>query len=425
MAKFIIEGRQPIHGEITPQGSKNEALPILAATVLLHEKVTISNIPQINDVLDLMEMLRQIGVVIEKVSSNTYTFQAPDNLQTNLCSEAFRQIRGSLMLIGALLGRTGEVVFPLPGGDKIGRRRIDTHVFALEQLGAKFAWGAQNRVTAPSGLKGAEFLLDEASVTATENAILAAVQATGTATIYNVACEPHVQQLCRFLNQLGARIEGIGSNLLTIHGGASLSGGEYRISTDYLEVGSFVSLAALTGGELLIRDAAIGHLTQMRRVFARLGIVTEVRGEDLFVPKNQSLEITPDLGGNILKVDDAPWPGFPADMTSAALVVATQCKGEVLIHEKLFESRLFFTDRLIEMGAKIVLCDPHRALVIGPARLQGRQMASPDIRAGMALMIAAMVADGKSEIYNIEQIDRGYAAIDERLRNLGAAIQRV
>lgn len=424
MAKFIIEGGFPIQGEIRPQGSKNEALPILAAIAMLPEKVTISNVPLIKDVLNMIDILKEIGVTVERVDDHTFSFQARSITRTDLCFDAFRQIRGSLMLIGALLGRTGDVTFPVPGGDKIGRRRIDTHVNALEMLGAHFEWGEKNRVTTPGGLRGCDMLLDEASVTATENAIMAAVQARGTTTIYNAACEPHVQQLCHFLNAMGARIEGIGSNLLTIHGGNPLHGGEYRITSDYLEVGSFISLAALTGGELLIRDAAVQHLPQIRRVFGRLGITTEVRGDDLFVPARQALEIATDLGGKILKVEDAIWPGFPADMTSVALVTATQCRGEVLIHEKLFESRLFFTDRLLEMGAKIVLCDPHRAVVIGPAHLYGRTMSSPDIRAGMALLIAALVAKGTSEIHNIVQIDRGYERIDERLQQLGANLQR-
>ncbi|OQY29552.1 MAG: UDP-N-acetylglucosamine 1-carboxyvinyltransferase [Candidatus Cloacimonetes bacterium 4572_55] len=425
MEKFIIEGGRRIQGEIEPRGSKNEALAILSATAMLPEKTTISNIPLINDVLLMIELLKAVGVSVERLDKRTFTFQADGIKEVNLCSEAFRKIRGSLMLLGPLLGRIGKLKFPLPGGDKIGRRRIDTHVYALEKLGAQFEWDKENLVSAPDGLSGADILLDEASVTATENAIMAAVQAVGTTTIYHAACEPHVQQLCHFLNQLGARIEGIGSNLLTIHGGNRLSGGHYRITSDYLEVGGFVGLAALTRGELLIRQAAVPHLFQIRRVFSRLGIRTEIRGDDLFVPSDQSLEITGDLGGNILKIEDSPWPGFPADMTSVALVVATQCRGEVLIHEKLFESRLFFTDRLIEMGAKIVLCDPHRALIIGPSQLHGSRLSSPDIRAGMALLVAAMAAKGQSEIQNIVQIDRGYEKIDQRLKKLGACIERI
>lgn len=425
MAKFIIEGQHQLSGTITPQGSKNEALPILAATTLTSEKVTISNIPLIKDVLAMIDILREIGVKVETVNRHTYTFQADNLTQTNLCFENFRKIRGSLTLLGPLVSRMGNVKFPVPGGDKIGRRRIDTHVMALEALQAQFIWGKENRIIAEKGLRGSSILLDEASVTATENAIMAATLAQGTTTIYNAACEPHVQQLCHFLNRLGANITGIGSNLLQIEGCESLHGGEHTISSDYLEVGSFISLAALTGGEVLIKNAVVDYLHQIRRVFKRLGIETEIRGEDLLVPSAQELTVQKDLGGNILKIEDAPWPGFPADMTSVAVVAATQCQGEVLIHEKLFESRLFFTDRLIEMGAKIVLCDPHRALIIGPTKLYGSTQSSPDIRAGMALLIAAMCAEGKSEIHNIVQIDRGYENIDQRLQSLGASIKRV
>jgi UDP-N-acetylglucosamine 1-carboxyvinyltransferase len=425
--QFRIWGRSPITGTIRPQGNKNEAMPVMAAALLTDEPVILENLPPIEDVTVLESMLREMGVAVDTRESGlrqTVTLHAKNRPHGAVPSDKGSRLRGSVTLAGPLLARCGRVVLPHPGGDRIGRRRLDTHMLALQALGAKIKQTNDGYDIRARKLKGADILLDEASVTATENAISAAVLAEGRTTIRNAASEPHVQGLCRMLNKMGAKISGIGSNILTIRGVKSLSGTRHRIGPDYLEVGSFISLAAVTKGELLIKDADIGNLSMIRLVFARLGIQTEAQGKDLFVPGKQRLRIVNDLGGATPRIDDAPWPGFPADMTSVALVTATQCRGTILIHEKMFESRLYFTDPLIGMGARVVLCDPHRAVVIGPERLRGSRLVSPDIRAGMAMLIAALCAEGESTIENIVQIDRGFSGIDRRLNELGAKIVR-
>ncbi|MEQ9363481.1 MAG: UDP-N-acetylglucosamine 1-carboxyvinyltransferase [Leptospirales bacterium] len=424
---FRVRGGNPISGRVRPQGNKNEALPLLAACLLTDEEVVLNNIPPIEDVLLMQEILRNLGATVEEVQVGEPTrirVQAKNDPAGELPSELATRLRGSVTLAGPLLARNGRVFLPRPGGDRIGRRRMDTHILALQALGA-------NVKTFPDGyelhceqLRGADILLDEASVTATENAVCAAALAEGETFIRNAASEPHVQGLCRLLNNMGAKIEGIGSNILKIKGVEKLKGAPHRIGPDYLEVGSFIALAAVTGGELLIEDADLENLRMIRLVFSRLGIETRAEGDALLVPADQSLDIVTDLGGAVPRIDDAPWPGFPADMTSVAVVTASQCNGTVLIHEKMFESRLFFTDRLISMGARIVLCDPHRAIVMGPSPMTGAVVSSPDIRAGMAMLIAALCAQGESTIQNITQIDRGFSRIDERLRSLGADITR-
>ncbi|MCR9143427.1 MAG: UDP-N-acetylglucosamine 1-carboxyvinyltransferase [bacterium] len=424
---FRVRGGNPISGRVRPQGNKNEALPLLAACLLTDEEVVLNNIPPIEDVLLMQEILRSLGATVEEVQSGQPTrirVHAKNDPTGDLPAELATQLRGSVTLAGPMLARNGRVFMPRPGGDRIGRRRMDTHILALQALGA-------NVKTFPDGyelhceqLRGADILLDEASVTATENAVCAASLADGETIIRNAASEPHVQGLCRLLNSMGAKIEGIGSNILKINGVEKLKGAPHRIGPDYLEVGSFIALAAVTGGELLIEDADLENLRMIRLVFSRLGIETRAEGDALLVPADQNLDIVTDLGGAVPRIDDAPWPGFPADMTSVAVVTASQCNGTVLIHEKMFESRLFFTDRLISMGARIVLCDPHRALVMGPSPMTGAVVSSPDIRAGMAMLIAALCAQGESTIQNITQIDRGFSRIDERLRELGADITR-
>ncbi len=424
---FRVRGGNPISGRVRPQGNKNEALPLLAACLLTNEEVVLNNVPPIEDVLLMQEILRSLGVTVEEVQAGEPTrirVQASDDPSGELPADLATQLRGSVTLAGPLLARNGRVFLPRPGGDRIGRRRMDTHILALQALGATVKTFPDGFELQCDQLRGADILLDEASVTGTENAVCAATLADGETIIRNAASEPHVQGLCRLLNSMGAKIEGIGSNILRINGVESLKGAPHRIGPDYLEVGSFIALAAVTGGELLIEDADLENLRMIRLVFSRLGIETRAEGDALLVPADQSLEIVTDLGGAVPRIDDAPWPGFPADMTSVALVTASQCTGTVLIHEKMFESRLFFTDRLISMGARIVLCDPHRAIVMGPSPMTGAVVSSPDIRAGMAMLIAALCAQGESTIQNITQIDRGFSRIDERLRELGADIVR-
>lgn len=423
MPKLIVQGGHPLRGVIRPAGNKNAALPILAASLLTDEPVVLDNIPDIRDVRTLLELLAVLGAESEWIGPNRVRIHARDVRASSLEPEMAARIRASILLAGPLLARVGRMVLPPPGGDVIGRRRVDTHFLALGRLGARIET-EQGYFLETDGLQGADIFLDEPSVTATENAIMAAVLARGTTRLRNAAAEPHVQDLCHMLNKLGARISGIGTGILEIEGVDRLHGGEYRIGSDHIEVGSFIGLAAVTRGEVLIEDAAIEHLDSTLLGFERLGIRCEIRGQDLFVPADQEMEIRMDLGGHIPKIDDGPWPAFPADLTSIALVTATQCRGTILIHEKMFESRMFFADKVIGMGARIVLCDPHRAVVVGPARLHGGVVESPDIRAGMALLIAALGASGESIIYNVGQIERGYERIDERLRGLGAQIVR-
>lgn len=426
MEQFVIAGKTPLNGTVIPSGNKNAAFPLISAALLTDQPVTLHNLPNIGDVRTMLEIVEELGVNVTRHSPHSVTLRAGQLNTTTPNPKSFARIRGSLVLMGSLLAREGEVRLSQPGGDQIGRRRVDTHILALQALGAKFKYNG-NFVLAADKLRGQDILLDEASVTGTENAILAAVLAEGTTIIRNAASEPHVQDLCHLLNQMGAHIEGIGSNMLTIHGVASLGGAEFTLSSDYLEVGSFIALSAVTEGEILIKNAAPEHLRMTLMVYERLGIRPEVRGDDLFLPDNQLLAVMPDIGDAIPKIDDAPWPGFPADMMSVTLVAATQATGTVLFHEKLYESRLFFVDRLINMGARIVLCDPHRALVQGPAMLRGEKqgISSPDIRAGIALLIAALCAQGSTVIRNIGQIDRGYENIEEKLQHLGAKIERV
>lgn len=433
MGKFHIEGGKRLKGEITPQGAKNEALQILCATLLTSEPVTIDNLPRIKDVLLLIQLLRDLGVDIKQLSDNSYEFQAKevdlDYFQTDAYIQQSASLRGSVMILGPLLARYGKAVLPKPGGDKIGRRRLDTHFLGFKALGATFDFDhAENfyKVNA-SRLKGAYMHLDEASVTGTANIIMASVMAEGTTTVYNAACEPYIQQLCKMLVRMGATIDGIGSNLLTIHGVKSLGGTKHCILPDMIEVGSFIGMAAMTKSELTIKNVAYEQLGIIPGSFQRLGIAMERRGDDLYVPEQDHYTIETFIDGAIMTIADAPWPGLTPDLLSVILVTASQAKGSVLIHQKMFESRLFFVDKLIDMGAQIILCDPHRATVIGldhAIRLRSTAMSSPDIRAGVALLIAAMSAEGTSTIDNIEQIDRGYETIDVRLNKLGASIRR-
>lgn len=431
---FEIIGGTPLKGEITPQGAKNEALQIISAVLLTKEEVIVNNVPDIKDVNKLIDLLSNLGVKVERLSKDSYSFQA-ENINTEYFqTEEFKtkggSLRGSIMIVGPLLARFGKASIPKPGGDKIGRRRLDTHFIGLEKLGAKFVYDAENHFfdIDASQLKGTYILMDEASVTGTANIVMAAVLAEGTTTIYNAACEPYLQQLCKMLNRMGAKISGIGSNLLTIKGVEELGGTEHRMLPDMIEIGSFIGLAAMTGSEITIKDVHFNELGIIPTVFSRLGIKFELRGDDIYIPAQESYEIETFIDGSILTVSDAPWPGFTPDLLSIILVVAIQAKGNVLIHQKMFESRLFFVDKLIDMGAQIILCDPHRATVIGldnNVRLRGIEMSSPDIRAGVSLLIAALSAQGKSVIHNIEQIERGYQDIEERLRSLGANIRRV
>ncbi|MBE9586791.1 UDP-N-acetylglucosamine 1-carboxyvinyltransferase [Mucilaginibacter sp. JRF] len=431
---FEIIGGKKLKGEIVPQGAKNESLQIISAVLLTEEKVTISNIPDIVDVNKLIELLGDMGVTIERLSEDTYTFEAR-NIDLNFFqSDTFKakggSLRGSIMIVGPLLARFGKAAIPKPGGDKIGRRRLDTHFLGFEKLGARFNYDTTEEFfnVDASNLQGTYILLDEASVTGTANIVMAAVLAKGTTTIYNAACEPYLQQLCKMLNRMGAKISGIGSNLLTIEGVERLGGTEHRMLPDMIEIGSFIGLAAMTGSEITIKDVHYKELGIIPEVFKRLGIKMELRGDDIFIPEQDHYEIDTFIDGSILTVADAPWPGFTPDLLSIVLVVATQAKGSVLIHQKMFESRLFFVDKLLDMGANIILCDPHRATVIGldkRIQLRGISMTSPDIRAGVSLLIAALSAKGKSTIYNIEQIERGYQHIDKRLIALGADIKRI
>jgi UDP-N-acetylglucosamine 1-carboxyvinyltransferase len=431
---FEVTGGKKLKGEIIPQGAKNEALQIISAVLLTPEKVTISNIPDILDTNLLIELLGEMGVKIERTSRDTCSFRADTVDIDFLRSETYRKksgrLRGSVMVAGPMLARFRKAFIPKPGGDKIGRRRLDTHIIGFERLGAKFTYHPEEdlfHLEAPH-LKGAYMLLDEPSVTGTANMVMASSMAEGTTTIYNAACEPYIQQLCKMLNRMGARISGIGSNLLTIEGVGYLGGTEHRMLPDMIEIGSFIGLAAMTQSDITIKNAGLEHLGVIPDKFSQLGIQMEFRGDDIHIPEQDLYEIQTFLDGSVLTIYDNPWPGFTPDLLSIVLVVATQARGSVLIHQKMFESRLFFVDKLIDMGAQIILCDPHRAAVIGMAReqkLRGITMSSPDIRAGVALLIAALSAEGKSIIQNIEQIDRGYQNIDERLVRLGAQINRV
>jgi len=435
MESFVIEGGHKLKGSITPQGAKNEALQILCAVLLTEETITIHNIPDIVDVNKLIQLLKNLGVEIKKQSAGSYSFKAKKIDLNYLKSEQFktdgRGLRGSIMLVGPLLARFGKGSIPRPGGDKIGRRRLDTHFEGLVKLGAEFNYDSKDSFYSveTKQLKGADLLLDEASVTGTANILMAAVLAKGSTTIYNAACEPYLQQLCSMLNRMGAKISGVGSNLLTIEGVESLEGTEHTLLPDMIEIGSWVGLAAMTQSEITIKNVQWDSLGQLPTVFKKLGITIEKRGDDLFVPEHKNgYEIQSFIDGSILTISDAPWPGFTPDLLSIVLVVATQARGSVLIHQKMFESRLFFVDKLIDMGAKIILCDPHRATVIGndfESPLKAATLTSPDIRAGVSLLIAALSANGKSTIHNIEQIDRGYENIDTRLKQLGAKIERV
>ena len=423
MPKFIVEGGRPLHGTIRPAGNKNAALPCLAATLLTEEEVILENVPSIRDVKTLLNLINTLGAETEWLDDNTVRVKAKDLRANEVEVEAAAKIRASILLAGPMLARVGRMLLPPPGGDVIGRRRVDTHFLALSKLGASVETSGGYHLET-KGLKGANFFLDEPSVTATENAVMAAVMAKGRTVIRNAAAEPHVQDLCNMLVSMGAKISGIGTGTLEFEGVDRLHGTRFRIGSDHIEIGSFIGLAAVTRGEILIEDAAIEHLDSTLLGFDRMGIRCEIRGKDLFVPADQEREVRMDLGGHIPKIDDGPWPAFPADLTSIALVVATQVRGTILIFEKMFESRMFFADKIIGMGARIVLCDPHRAVVVGPSRLHAAVVESPDIRAGMALLIAALGAEGESHIYNVGQIERGYEKIDVRLRALGATIER-
>lgn len=438
MSSFIIEGGCPLHGEITPQGAKNEALQVISAVLLTPRPVEISNVPEIRDVRNLVTMLELMGVKVTRHEPGRYTFEASDINTDYIFSDEFirhsASLRGSVLLAGPLLARLGKTYFPKPGGDKIGRRKVDTHIQGFLNLGAEYAYIPEKRaylLTVPQGrrLKGSYMLLDEASVTGTANVIMAATAAEGETTIYNAACEPYVQQLCHLVEQMGCRIEGIGSNLLRIHGFAGQpEGARHRILPDMIEVGSFIGMAAITRSAITIKNVSYDNLGIIPESFRRLGIRLEQRGDDIFVPAQDSYVIDTALDGSIMTIADAPWPGLTPDLLSVLLVVATQCRGSVLIHQKMFESRLFFVDNLIDMGAQIILCDPHRAVVIGHDHnftLKANNMTSPDIRAGIALLLAALSAKGRSKIDNIEQIDRGYEDIDGRLNRLGAKITRL
>ena len=434
MASFVIEGGHRLHGEITPQGAKNEVLQILCAILLTSEEVVVNNIPDILDVNNLIQLLREMGVKVSKLGLDSYSFKADDVDLNYLQSDEFLKkcasLRGSVMLVGPLVARFGKAVIAKPGGDKIGRRRLDTHFIGIQKLGADFHYDVERgvyRITADE-LKGTYMLLDEASVTGTANIVMTAVLAKGKTTIYNAACEPYLQQLCKMLNAMGAKISGIASNLLTIEGVETLGGCTHTVLPDMIEVGSFIGMAAMTRSEITIKNVSFENLGIIPDAFRRLGIKMEQRGDDLFIPGQEHYQIESFMDGSIMTIADAPWPGLTPDLLSVILVVATQAKGSVLIHQKMFESRLFFVDKLIDMGAQIILCDPHRAVVIGHDHqfpLRGGNMISPDIRAGIAMLIAAMSAEGSSRIHNIEQIDRGYQNIEQRLNTLGARITRI
>lgn len=437
MSSFIIEGGHSLRGEIRPQGAKNEALQIISATLLTSEPVRVSNIPEILDVKNLISLLREMGVKVTRIKKGEYVFQADDididYVNSTDFVERCAELRGSVLVVGPLLTRFGKAYFAKPGGDKIGRRKIDTHVQGFKALGAEVEYDSAKQaylIKTRNGepLRGTYMLLDEASITGTANVIMAAALAEGVTTIYNAACEPYIQQLCKMLKNMGLEIDGLGSNLLSIHGRKSLGGTTHKVLPDMIEVGSFIGMAAITQSSLTIKDVSFDNLGIIPEAFRKLGIEVLRQGDDLYIPRKDSYEIETNLDGSVLNIADAPWPGLTPDLLSVILVVATQCKGCVLIHQKMFESRLFFVDRLIDMGAQIVLCDPHRAVVIGldhKLSLKANKMLSPDIRAGIALLLAAMSAEGTSEIGNINQIDRGYENIDERLRQLGAEIKRV
>jgi UDP-N-acetylglucosamine 1-carboxyvinyltransferase len=434
MASFVVEGGHKLHGEITPQGAKNEVLQILCATLLTSDEVVVHNVPDILDVNNLIQLLREVGVKVAKLGMNSYSFQA-DQVDLNyLQSDEFLKkcssLRGSVMLVGPLVARFGKAMISKPGGDKIGRRRLDTHFVGIQKLGADFRYDAERSVyeITANKLEGTYMLLDEASVTGTANIVMAAVLAKGTTTIYNAACEPYLQQLCKMLNAMGAKISGIASNLLTIEGVETLGGCTHTVLPDMIEVGSFIGMAAMTRSEITIKNVSFQNLCIIPEAFRRLGIKMEQRGDDLFIPEQEHYQIESFMDGSIMTIADAPWPGLTPDLLSVILVVATQARGSVLIHQKMFESRLFFVDKLIDMGAQIILCDPHRAVVIGHDHqfpLRGGNLISPDIRAGIAMLIAAMSAEGISRIHHIEQIDRGYQNIEQRLNALGARITRI
>jgi UDP-N-acetylglucosamine 1-carboxyvinyltransferase len=423
MEKFIIEGGIKLNGEVTPAGNKNAALPLISACLLTEEPVRLHNVPAIGDVKAMRHLLESLGVEVDDLGGNSWQITARTVKPADLDPDVTRKIRASILLAGPMTARAGELKLPPPGGDVIGRRRVDTHILALKKLGAEVTYGRSFHFKAES-LKGADILLDESSVTGSENAIMAAVLAKGTTILRNAASEPHVQELCQFLNALGAQISGIGSNTLTIEGVDRLHGGEFTIGPDYLEVISFVGAAAVTGGSVRIKKAGWQYLDMIRMVFNRMGVDWSVDGEDIVVPSGQHLEVEPDLGGMIPEIKTNVWPAFPTDLMSIAIVVATQAKGSILFHDWMYPSRMFFIDKLVGMGAQVVLCDPHRCIVTGPARLFGEKVESPDIRAGMALVLAALAADGRSQIRNIGQIDRGYDRVDEKLRLLGAKIER-
>jgi len=426
MEKFVIDGGVPLSGELTAAGNKNAALPILAACLLTKEELVLHRVPRIRDTEAQIALLERLGVEGSWIGDNSLRLCAAGVSEVAVDEELSDQIRASFLLAGPLLARFGEARMPPPGGDFIGRRRLDAHLDAFKDLGARVSGDRWIELAAPSGgLRACAIFMDEPSVMGTENALMAAALTPGPTTISNAACEPHVQDLARLLSAMGARVDGIGSNVMTVHGRDKLAGAEHTISADHIEVGSFMALAAATGGELRIRDVEPMDLLMVRRQFRRLGLNSEIEGSDMLVPPGQHLRIQSDLGDAIPKIEDGPWPAFPADLTSIALALATQADGEILIFEKMFENRLFFVDKLVAMGARITLCDPHRAIVSGPSRLHGERVESPDIRAGMAMLIAALAADGSSEIGNIRQIDRGYEQIDERLRALGAQIERV
>ncbi|HEX2095896.1 MAG TPA: UDP-N-acetylglucosamine 1-carboxyvinyltransferase [Solirubrobacterales bacterium] len=426
MEKFVIEGGVPLSGEVIAAGNKNAALPILAACLLTDDELLLHRVPRIRDTEAQIALLERLGVEAGWVGDNSVRLRAAGVSNVTVDEELSERIRASFLLAGPLLARFGEARMPPPGGDFIGRRRLDAHLDAFADLGARVEGDRWIELSAPpGGLRPSQIFMDEPSVMGTENALMAAALTPGPTTIGNAACEPHVQDLARLLTKMGAEVEGIGSNVMTVHGRDRLGGAEHAISPDHIEVGSFMALAAATGGELRIRDVDAADLMMVRRQFRRLGLESEIEGADILVPPEQRLQVKADVGDAIPKIEDGPWPAFPADLTSIALALATQADGEILIFEKMFENRLFFVDKLVAMGARITLCDPHRAIVSGPSRLHGERVESPDIRAGMAMLIAALAADGVSEIGNIRQIDRGYEAIDERLRGLGARIERV
>jgi UDP-N-acetylglucosamine 1-carboxyvinyltransferase len=424
MEEFVIEGGVPLSGEVTPSGNKNAALPLLSACLLTEEPVVLHNIPQIRDVLAMRKLLESLGTVFEEVDSNTWRITTRELTASHLDPELCRRIRASILIAGPVLARAGEIRLPPPGGDVIGRRRLDTHILALRALGAAINYDRVFDIRSPGRLQGADILLDEASVTATENAVMAAVLAKGVTNIRNAASEPHVQELCNFLNILGAQIDGVGSNTLHITGVERLHGGEYTIGPDLLEVVSYIGAAVVTRGSIRIHNAGVQHLEMVGQVFHRFGVHWQVEGSDIVVPSEQSLTVLSDLDGAVPEIKTNVWPAFPTDLTSIAITVATQATGSVLFHDWMFSGRMYFTDKLVGMGARIILCDPYRCLVQGPTRLYGEKLESPDIRAGMALLLAALAADGTSKIRNIVQIERGYERVDEKLKKLGARISR-